>query len=152
MYAISRFTRKSCILYAKSLTGRTSRTIYVRSSYKRFQQIDKIFQKINKDSNPLFSFFATSITSIMRSEQVKSVQPSCGVLQKRSGTSAPISLEELMGKKCSRPLRTALFVSCRSFPTQATNTAPRSSGRSASWTTPRISSRFFKQDLLSRRG
>ena len=99
MYALSCFTCKSRIFYAKSLTGRTSRTIYVRSCYKRFQQIDKIFQKIDKDSNPFFSFLAPSITSIMRSEQVNSSQPSRGVLKKRSGTSAPISLEDLMEKE-----------------------------------------------------
>ena len=35
----------------------------------------------------------------MRSEQVKSAQPSRDVLKKRSGTSAPISLEDLMEKE-----------------------------------------------------
>ena len=71
-YAISRFTRKSSIFYANSLIGRTSRTIYVRSRYKQFQQINKIFQKYIKDYNRFFSFLVPSITSIMRSEQVKS--------------------------------------------------------------------------------
>ena len=35
----------------------------------------------------------------MRSEQVKSAQPSCDVLKKRSGTSAPISIKDLMEKE-----------------------------------------------------
>ena len=35
----------------------------------------------------------------MRSEQVKSSQPSCEVLKRRSGTSAPISHEDLMEKE-----------------------------------------------------
>ena len=35
----------------------------------------------------------------MRSEQVKSARPSSDVLKKRSGTSAPISLEDLMEKE-----------------------------------------------------
>ena len=35
----------------------------------------------------------------MRSEQVKSAQPSCDGPKKRSGTSAPISLEDLMEKE-----------------------------------------------------
>ena len=35
----------------------------------------------------------------MRSEQVKSAQPSCDRPKKRSGTSAPISLEDLMEKE-----------------------------------------------------
>ena len=35
----------------------------------------------------------------MRSKQVKSVRPSRGILKKRSGTSAPISLEDLMEKE-----------------------------------------------------
>ena len=98
-YAIRRFTRTSCIFYAKSLTGRTSRTIYVRSRYKRFQQINKIFSKKIKDSNPFFSFLVPSITSIMRSKQVKSARPSHDGPKKRSGTSAPISLEDLMDKE-----------------------------------------------------
>ena len=40
-----------------------------------------------------------SITSIMRSEQLKSTRPSCDRPNKRSGTSAPISLEDLMEKE-----------------------------------------------------
>ena len=35
----------------------------------------------------------------MRSEQVKSARPSCDRPKKRSGTSAPISLEDLMEKE-----------------------------------------------------
>ena len=35
----------------------------------------------------------------MRSEQAKSAQPSCDALKKRSSTSAPISLEDLMDKE-----------------------------------------------------
>ena len=35
----------------------------------------------------------------MRSEQVKSAQPSRDVLKKRSGTSSPISLKDLMDKE-----------------------------------------------------
>ena len=35
----------------------------------------------------------------MRSEQFKSAQPSCDTLKKRSSTSAPISLKDLMDKE-----------------------------------------------------
>ena len=35
----------------------------------------------------------------MRSEQVKSARPSCDVLKKSSGTSAPISLKDMMEKE-----------------------------------------------------
>ena len=35
----------------------------------------------------------------MRSEQAKSAQPSCDTLKKRSSTSAPISLEDMMDKE-----------------------------------------------------
>ena len=35
----------------------------------------------------------------MRSEQAKSARPSCDTLKKRSSTSAPISLEDLMDKE-----------------------------------------------------
>ena len=68
--------------------------------YKRFQQINKIFQKINKDCNPFFSFLVPFITSIMaRSEQGKSARLSRDWTKKKSGTSAPISLEDLMEKE-----------------------------------------------------
>ena len=64
-----------------------------------FDKSTGFFKNIYKYSNPFFSFFAPSIAIIMRSEQVKSVQPSHEVLKKRSGTSAPISLEDLMEKE-----------------------------------------------------
>ena len=52
-----------------------------------------------KDSNPFFPFLAPSITSIMCSEQAKSARSSRDTLKKRSITSAPISLEDLMDKE-----------------------------------------------------
>ena len=62
-----------------------------------FNKLTRLSKK--KDSNPFFSFLAPSITSIMRSEQVKSSRPSRDGPKKRSGTSAPISLEDLMEKE-----------------------------------------------------
>ena len=57
------------------------------------------FFKPKKNSNPFFSFLAPSITSINKSEQVKYAQTSCDVIRKRSGTSAPISIKDLMDKE-----------------------------------------------------
>ena len=66
--------------------------------YKQFQQINKIFQK-KKDSNPFFPLLSPFITSIMaRSEQGKSALLSRDWTKKRAGTTAPISLEDLMEK------------------------------------------------------
>ena len=59
-----------------------------------------MFPKINKDSNPFFSFLVPFINSIIaRSEQEKSARLSRDRTKKRSGTSAPISLEDLMEKE-----------------------------------------------------
>ena len=75
----------------------------VQSTYAvatiNFNISTRFFKNIYKYSNPFFSFLAPFINSIMRSEQVKSAQPSRDVLKKRSGTSAPISLEDLMEKE-----------------------------------------------------
>ena len=48
---------------------------------------------------PFFSFLAPSFTSIMRSEHAKSSRSSRDAPNKRSSTSAPISLEDLMDKE-----------------------------------------------------
>ena len=65
------------------------------------QVISKNRQDFSKKTtyNPFFSFLVPSITSIMRSEHINSAQPSRDGLQKRSGTSEPISLEDLTEKE-----------------------------------------------------
>ena len=146
MYAISCSMRKSPIFYAKSLTGRTCRTIYVRSRYKKFQQINKIFSK-KKILTLSFTFLYLPSLASCAVNRSSPHDPVVTGPRKGQAHQHPSVSKTRQKKKCSSPLRMALFVSCRYLLTQPTNTAPRSSGRSASWITPRISSRFFAQDL-----
>ena len=63
-----------------------------------FNKSTRFFKK-NKKSIPFFFFLVPSITRIISSEQVKSARPSRDRPKKRSGTSAPMSLEDLMEKE-----------------------------------------------------
>ena len=108
---------------------------------------------INKSTRffPFFYFLAPSITSIMRSEQAKSAQSSRDALKKRSSTSAPISLEDLMDKEVQSSSQDGTIRELSVLSNPSNEQSTRSSRKYAFLTTLRISSRFFEHDLPSKR-
>ena len=87
----------------------------------------------------------------MRSEQSKSARPSCDPLKKRSSTSDPISLEDLMDKEVLSSSQDGTIRELSVLADPSNGQCTKIKQKSAFLTTLRISSRFFELDLPSKR-